>query len=98
MPSPLHLALKLVIICPMTRMQVALISSAVAVTTLFLSGALSYLCLWHISGLDSISPADGSGAAMGAFAVFVESLAVGAISALVALVSSILYLRRRGWP
>lgn len=83
---------------PMTRMRMTLISSAVAVTTLFLSGVLSYLWLWHISGLDSIGPADGSGAAMGAFAVVVESIAVGAISALVALVLCTLYLRSRQCP
>jgi hypothetical protein len=82
----------------MTRMRGALISLAVAVTTLFLSGEVSYLWFWHISGLDSIGPADGSAAAMGAFAVFVKAVAVGAISALVALVLSIMYLRRRECP
>jgi hypothetical protein len=79
----------------MTLMRVALISSAVAVSTLFISAVLSYLFLWHLAGLDSVGPADGAGAAMGAFPVLVKAIALGAISSFFAFVFSLIYLRRR---
>ena len=79
----------------MTWTRAILISLTVCLAILFLIGTLSYLFFWHTSGLDSISPADGAGASLGAFAVFVKAGTVGVVSALAMLVFSLYRLRRK---
>jgi hypothetical protein len=65
------------------------------ISVFILTGASSYIFLWHLRGLDRLSPEDGLAAAVGAMWCLCWGFVIGLLAAVLVVVFSILRTRRQ---